>query len=80
MNRPKLIFLLTLVIVSGCCKESNHKDCSLIPDPGPCKAAFKKYYYDQKEKKCKEFIYGGCNGVVPFQTLEDCKKKCSCDD
>ncbi|WP_232064624.1 BPTI/Kunitz domain-containing protein [Rhodocytophaga rosea] len=36
-----------------------------------------KYYYDTKEKRCKEFTYGGCGGVVPFQTMEECKQ-CEC--
>jgi len=51
--------------------------CDLIPDPGTCKAYLPRYYYDKKEGKCKEFIYGGCNGVVPFLTLEECEK-CDC--
>jgi len=47
--------------------------CSLSPDPGECFAAFRKYYYDAEEGTCKEFMWGGCNGVVPFHTLEDCE-------
>ena len=56
-----------------------HENCSLRPDPGNCRMAIKRYHYDKKEKKCKEFTYGGCNGIVPFETLEDCKKKCGCE-
>ncbi|MBA4146415.1 MAG: proteinase inhibitor I4 serpin, partial [Cytophaga sp.] len=33
----------------------------------------------KNEKKCKEFIWGGCGGVVPFETLEECKGGCQCD-
>lgn len=80
MDTIKLTFWVILLTFTGCFKEQNHKDCSLVPDPGPCKALFKKYYFDQKEKKCKEFIYGGCNGVVPFETLADCQKKCPCEN
>ncbi len=61
-----------------CDKENNDHDCILIPETGPCKAAFIKYYFDQTEKKCTTFIYGGCEGVVPFETLEECNKKCPC--
>ena len=58
--------------------EANDKcKCDLIPDPGLCKAYFPRYYFDKKEGKCKEFIWGGCDGVVPFQTLEACEK-CGC--
>lgn len=52
--------------------------CDMIPDPGSCKAYFPKYYFDKKEGKCKEFIWGGCYGTVPFQTLEECEK-CGCE-
>jgi hypothetical protein len=46
--------------------------CTLVPDQGPCKALLKRYYYDKTESKCKEFIWGGCNGVVPFETITEC--------
>ena len=51
--------------------------CELLPDSGPCFAAFRRYYYNQDTKECEEFIWGGCNGVVPFDTLEECK---ACED
>ena len=50
--------------------------CELKPDTGPCRAAIPKYYFDQKSKECKEFIWGGCNGTVPFNTLNECKDAC----
>lgn len=50
--------------------------CKMKHDPGPCKGAFTRYYYDQKESKCMSFIYGGCQGNVPFETLEDCQAAC----
>jgi len=47
--------------------------CSLAPDPGPCNAYIERYYYDPAEKLCKPFVWGGCQGVVPFETLEQCR-------
>lgn len=52
------------------------KQCLLKPDKGPCKALFWKYFFDPKSKTCKEFIWGGCDGVVPFETEKDCKELC----
>jgi hypothetical protein len=52
------------------------KRCDLQPDGGTCKGLFWKYYYNQKTKKCEEFAYGGCNGVVPFNTKEECVELC----
>ncbi len=50
--------------------------CSLAPEAGTCKARFIKYYFDAQESICKEFVWGGCDGVVPFETLESCKEIC----
>lgn len=50
--------------------------CDLKPDGGPCKGLFWKYYYNPKTKKCEEFAYGGCGGVVPFDTKEECEELC----
>jgi len=50
--------------------------CDLKPDGGPCKGLFLKYYYNPTTKKCEEFSYGGCGGVVPFETKEECKGMC----
>ncbi len=50
--------------------------CEMKPDAGTCKARFIKYYYNQEEGICKEFVWGGCGGVVPFETLGECKEEC----
>ena len=72
--------MFCLFSLSQCKKDCIKSDrCNWAPDPGPCKGAFTKYYYDKNEKKCKEFTWGGCDGVVPFDNLEECKKQCGCD-
>ena len=50
--------------------------CHYIPNTGICLAAIPKYYYDQEESQCMEFIWGGCGGLVPFEILEDCESNC----
>jgi hypothetical protein len=50
--------------------------CALVPDPGPCKAAIPKFYFDQSAQTCREFIWGGCGGTVPFDTLRECRLVC----
>ena len=53
--------------------------CELEPDPGPCFAAIPAYYFNQDSQSCAEFTYGGCAGVVPFWTLEECESECESD-
>jgi Kunitz/Bovine pancreatic trypsin inhibitor domain len=74
------LVLFGLLIAGSCSSDENHKDCSLIPEVGNCKASIPRYYFDQSEQKCMVFYWGGCDGVVPFQTLEDCNKKCPCQE
>ncbi|BFZ20761.1 hypothetical protein BsWGS_23800 [Bradybaena similaris] len=51
--------------------------CSLPADPGPCKAAIPKYFYNFRTGACEEFIYGGCPGNDNrFDTIEACKAAC----
>jgi hypothetical protein len=70
------IILLTLTQCKKDCLKSDR--CKLEPDAGNCFATIPKYYYDKKVKKCKEFTWGGCGGVVPFETLEECERQCDC--
>jgi hypothetical protein len=73
-------FLLTSIVcltvsLTGCIKcYEPIPACELTPDPGPCEAYIPKYYFDQESGECKEFIWGGCDGVVPFDTLEECNE------
>lgn len=50
--------------------------CNLEPDAGSCEAAMPRYYFDKEEQKCEEFLWGGCDGTVPFDNLDVCKSTC----
>lgn len=85
MKHPSLLVLLTtLFLLSACCREAEEPtsecqtNCASEPNVGPCNAAFPRFYFDPVEKRCKEFTWGGCAGVVPFETLEACEA-CGCD-
>ena len=74
MKQFRFIFLLLLI---NCDKDDPlDESCLLVPDPGLCQAAFPRYYYDSETEKCTQFLWGGCGGVVPFETLAECKKAC----
>jgi hypothetical protein len=75
-----LLIAMLLFVQFGCEKDCiNISNCDLYPDPGNCRAFIPKYYFDKDEGKCKEFIWGGCGGVVPFESLEACEE-CACND
>jgi hypothetical protein len=73
-----IIGLILLVLLVGCTPVNDelNVNCSLEPETGPCKALFIQYYYNSTEGVCKEFKWGGCEGVVPFKTLDECKQVC----
>jgi len=75
-----ILMLMALILIFTQCKKDCIKSerCKLEPDAGPCMSYMPQYYYDKNEKKCKEFIYGGCDGLIPFATLAECEKQCSC--
>ncbi len=79
MRYINIIIFGTITLLS-CKKECVKSErCQLAPDPGPGRVYIVKYYYDQEEKKCKEFGWGGYGGVVPFETLEECRA-CECNN
>lgn len=85
MKKTLLLLSATALLSSATCTQTNTDPepaiqpaaCALVPDAGPCNAIAIRYYYDPRDKKCKPFTWGGCGGVVPFNTLEECKD-CGC--
>lgn len=73
--RTRLISILLIVLMS--CEYHDVSPtsgrCLLEPDAGLCEAAIPKYYYDKTEGTCKMFVWGGCGGVVPFNSMEECR-------
>ncbi|XP_078379710.1 cysteine-rich motor neuron 1 protein-like isoform X2 [Oculina patagonica] len=51
--------------------------CLLPPSEGPCRAAFRRWYYNKEKGKCMVFSYGGCEGNANnFYTKPACKLVC----
>jgi len=62
----------------GACSDD---PCSLPKVVGPCRAAFRKYYFNSATGKCTKFIYGGCGGNANrFDTKEECQERCEDSD
>ena len=52
--------------------------CTLPPVTGPCRAAFRRYFYNSTSGQCESFIYGGCLGNDNnFKTQKACATQCT---
>ncbi|KAI8425354.1 hypothetical protein MSG28_007115 [Choristoneura fumiferana] len=60
------------------CGAFRGQDVCRVPlDPGPCRAAIPKVYWDLAEGRCREFTYGGCaGGSNRFSTVDECEEIC----
>ena len=75
-----VLMIVVAGATSSCTPECDDAPaaCDLLPDLGPCFAAIPKFYFDSETQECKEFTWGGCGGVVPFDTFDACQE-CQCD-
>ena len=64
---------VALVVSLNAGLTAQEDPCTLLPDPGDCEAAIPAWYFDGATQTCMQFTWGGCAGVVPFETLEDCE-------
>lgn len=60
--------------LSGCHEDLTR--CSERFDVGPCDAAIEMVWFDRRDGVCREFIWGGCAGNVPFETMAECQETC----
>uniref|UniRef100_A0A8C4QI97 BPTI/Kunitz inhibitor domain-containing protein n=1 Tax=Eptatretus burgeri TaxID=7764 RepID=A0A8C4QI97_EPTBU len=51
--------------------------CRMKSDPGPCRAAFIRWFHDPETSTCHNFTYGGCKGNLNnFLTAKQCLHTC----
>ncbi|CAI9533747.1 unnamed protein product [Staurois parvus] len=51
--------------------------CLAIGETGPCRAYFKRWWYDAETETCKNFTYGGCPvNLNNHEGEEECMGKC----
>ncbi len=74
MNVLDVVAMINFIINPT--EEELPEECYLAPDSGPCEAYMQMYYFNQDTESCEMFIYGGCAGVVPFESLVDCQNAC----
>ena len=73
ISKASTVLFISTFFMSCNKNNENVPGCSLIPDPGNCESYIPKYFYNQNTKRCEEFIWGGCGGTVPFDSMKECK-------
>jgi hypothetical protein len=68
--------LVALMALSSCSGKRLPEPCYLQPESGKCRASLMRWYRDDRTGTCKAFVWGGCEGVVPFETRESCMTQC----
>ncbi|PRD20074.1 UNVERIFIED_CONTAM: Carboxypeptidase inhibitor SmCI [Trichonephila clavipes] len=60
-----------------CGALASSNPCEQEKKVGPCRAAFRKYFFNKESGKCELFHYGGCQGNDNrFNTQEECEAVC----
>ena len=77
----EMAFASVILLLTSCSRNctSLPTQCDLTPESGPCEAVIEKYFFDSEDQVCKPFIWGGCEGTVPFDTIEECQQ-CECHE
>ncbi|KAK7480350.1 hypothetical protein BaRGS_00028397 [Batillaria attramentaria] len=62
-------------------KDTSSEDvCNLPSQTGPCRANIQRYFFDKTDGKCKQFVYGGCQGNGnSFASKDECDRFCITD-
>jgi hypothetical protein len=51
--------------------------CALPRVVGPCRAAFRRWFYSASLGQCQQFVYGGCRGNANnFHSEDQCRRQC----
>lgn len=72
-----LLAIVALGSLAGCSSQPALPEaCDAKPQSGRCRAAIPRYWFDERAGECRAFIWGGCDGVVPFDTYRQCHTQC----
>ncbi|GAB1597983.1 boophilin-H2-like [Argonauta hians] len=56
---------------------SNLPMCEQPKKVGPCRAFFRRYFFNSASGQCERFVYSGCQGNENnFETKQDCESSC----
>ncbi|XP_072144219.1 uncharacterized protein [Dermacentor andersoni] len=72
-----LAILLVAIVVTGASAQGRPRLCSLPSAQGPCRGRITAFYFDRSSGRCRQFIYGGCQGNANrFKSFRQCARVC----
>ncbi|KAF0299629.1 Boophilin-H2 [Amphibalanus amphitrite] len=75
MRASILVLALSATAVTG--HKFKYEWCKLPAVQGPCKASFKRWYFNEERGECVQFQYGGCKGNKNrFKSASKCRLAC----
>lgn len=70
--------MMHLLLIASVLLVEAVKNCTLPPDPGPCKTFMPSWFFNSTAGVCAMFIYGGCDGNNNiFTSYDDCQASCN---
>ncbi|KAH6926560.1 hypothetical protein HPB50_019767 [Hyalomma asiaticum] len=71
------MLIVIFVVLIGSFVDAVPKYCSFRSHPGFCLMGVKRFYWDKRSNKCRQFHYNGRFGNANrFDTLEQCREAC----
>nr|XP_023024406.1 papilin-like [Leptinotarsa decemlineata] len=62
---------------NDCPRDIEKDTCQLPAETGGCADYVGRWYYDTREKSCRQFYYGGCGGNGNnFESQQRCQQRC----
>merc|ERR1712154_217382 len=74
-----VLCLCFIVLLQYCAAQmpEGRPGCVEAPVQGMCKGRFLRWYFDAASAQCREFFYGGCDGIANnYKTKTDCMINC----
>lgn len=70
------LVIVVALLLAGCTGHGLPTACEQKPSSGRCNDSLTRFYYDAGWQECRAFIWGGCQGNAPFETMRTCVETC----
>lgn len=75
--KTRSVVMIAALVLSACTGQRLPAPCQEKPSSGRCEDSLTRFYYDAGWDECRAFIWGGCEGNAPFDSMRDCTSTCN---